>query len=224
MLLLAMDTSTPAVTVALHDGCSVPAAHTTVDAMRHAEVLAPAIETVLTEAGVSRSDLTGVVVGVGPGPFTGLRVGLVTARVLGAALGIPVQGVCSLDVVAAGADRSHLAGPYAVATDARRREVYWATYGADGRRVSGPVVGRAAELAAAPAPGGGANRDLPVAGTGPGLYPDDLPLRIDPEYPRAADLATAVLAGTVELLDPAPLYLRRPDARPPGPRKPVLSR
>jgi tRNA threonylcarbamoyl adenosine modification protein YeaZ len=223
-VLLAFDTSTPAVTVALHDGRAVLAERTTVDAMRHAELLAPAIEAVLAEAGADRLDLTGVAVGVGPGPFTGLRVGVVTARVLGAALGIPVQGVCSLDVVAAGVDRARVTGSYAVATDARRREVYWATYDTDGARVSGPVVGPAAGFAADPAPRGGTYGDLPVAGAGPGLYPEDLPLRVDPEYPRAADLAAAVLAGTVEVLDPEPLYLRRPDARPPGPRKPVLTR
>jgi len=223
-VLLAFDTSTPAVTVALHDGRGVLAERTTVDAMRHAELLAPAIEAVLAEAGVDRLDLTGVAVGVGPGPFTGLRVGVVTARVLGAALGIPVQGVCSLDVVAAGVDRARLTGPYAVATDARRRELYWAAYDTDGRRVSGPVVGPAADRAASPAPGGGTYRDLPVAGAGPGLYPEDLPQRVAPEYPRAADLAAVVLAGAVEVLDPEPLYLRRPDARPPGPRKAVLTR
>ena len=101
MLLLGLDTATPAVTVALHDGGQPLAQLVTVDAHRHAELLAPAIAKVIADGGASPRDLTGIVVGVGPGPYTGLRVGVVTARVLGAALGIPVYGVCSLDVIAA---------------------------------------------------------------------------------------------------------------------------
>ena len=87
MLLLGLDTATPAVTVALHDGGQPLAQLVTVDAHRHAELLAPAVAKVIADAGASQRDLTGIVVGVGPGPYTGLRVGLVTARVLGAALG-----------------------------------------------------------------------------------------------------------------------------------------
>ncbi len=98
-MLLALDSATPAVTVALADGDRLLAERTTVDARRHGELLAPAIAAVLAEAGVDRSDLTAIAVGVGPGPFTGLRVGLVTARTLGAVLGIPVLGVCTLDVL-----------------------------------------------------------------------------------------------------------------------------
>ena len=127
MLLLGLDTATPAVTVALHDGVQPLAQLVTVDAHRHAELLAPAIAKVIADAGASQRDLTGIVAGVGPGPYTGLRVGLVTARVLGAALGIPVYGLCSLDVIAA--DVSTAArndGDFLVATDARRRELYWA--------------------------------------------------------------------------------------------------
>jgi tRNA threonylcarbamoyladenosine biosynthesis protein TsaB len=124
-VLLALDTATPAVTVAVADGERVLAERTTVDARRHGELLAPAIEAVLREAGVDRRDLTRIGVGVGPGPFTGLRVGLVTARTLGAVLGLEVLGVCSLDVLALGA---RLTGEYRVVTDARRREVHWAAY------------------------------------------------------------------------------------------------
>src|SRR5579871_3305644 len=102
VLLLGLDTATPAVTVALHDGGQPLAQLVTVDAHRHAELLAPAIAKVIADGGATPRDLTGVVVGVGPGPYTGLRVGVVTARVLGAALGIPVHGLCSLDVIAAG--------------------------------------------------------------------------------------------------------------------------
>ena len=107
---------------------------TTVDARRHGELLAPAIEAVLRDAGVDRRELTRIGVGVGPGPFTGLRVGLVTARTLGAVLGVPVLGVCSLDVLALGAG---LTGEFRVVTDARRREVHWAAY--DGSDPARPV-------------------------------------------------------------------------------------
>ena len=147
-MLLAFDTATPAVTVALHDGERVVASSTTVDAMRHGELLAPEIQAVLDEAWVPRQDVTAIAVGVGPGPFTGLRVGLVTARTLGAVLEIPVYGVCTLDVLAAEAvDTGTVDGPFLVATDARRKEVYWASYDADGRRLDGPHVSRPADVA-----------------------------------------------------------------------------
>jgi len=101
VLVVGFDTATPAVSVALHDGERVVGEAFAVDARRHGELLMPMIAQVMAEAGASRADLTAVAVGVGPGPYTGLRVGVVTARVLGAVLGIPVYGVCTLDVIAA---------------------------------------------------------------------------------------------------------------------------
>lgn len=205
-VLLALDTATPAVTVAVADGADVRVSTSTVDARRHGELLAPSIERVLREAGVDRRDLDRIAVGVGPGPFTGLRVGIVTARTLGAVLGVPVVGVCSLDALALG---SGLDGHYRVATDARRREVYWAEY--DGRaRVDGPHVARPADVAF----------DGPVAGAGARLYPDAFPEARDPEHVSAGDLARWVAAG-LPTLEPLPLYLRRPDAVEPGTRKRV---
>jgi tRNA threonylcarbamoyl adenosine modification protein YeaZ len=214
-MLLALDTSTPAVTIAVHDGDAVVAEVLRVDARRHTELVAPSIVDALTEAGIDRDDLSQIVVGVGPGPFTGLRIGLVTARTLGAALGIPVDGVCSLDIVAAAVQAD---GRFVVVTDARRREVYWAAYsarGADGpvRRTDGPDVVRPADVAT----------ELPAAGPGARLYAEFFPNRIGPEYPSAATLAVAYTEGAVEVVPPEPMYLRRPDARPPGERKPVLS-
>ena len=103
MLLLAFDTATPAVTVALHDGSRVVAEESAVDARRHGELLAVAIANVLRAAGAGPADLTRIAVGTGPGPYTGLRAGLVTASVLSSALGIPADGICSLDVIAAAA-------------------------------------------------------------------------------------------------------------------------
>ncbi|MET0525433.1 MAG: tRNA (adenosine(37)-N6)-threonylcarbamoyltransferase complex dimerization subunit type 1 TsaB, partial [Nocardioides sp.] len=99
-MLLAFDTATPFVTVALHDGSDVVAELFSEQRMKHGEQLAPLIEQVMDRADVTRRDLTRIAVGVGPGPFTGLRVGLVTARTLGFVLQIPVAGVCSLDVLA----------------------------------------------------------------------------------------------------------------------------
>jgi tRNA threonylcarbamoyl adenosine modification protein YeaZ len=211
VLVLAIDTSTPAVTVALHDGAQVLAESTTVDSRRHTELVAPAVVDVLASAGADRRDITAVAVGVGPGPFTGLRIGLVTARVLGVALSVPVYGMCSLDVVAR---RVTADGPFVVATDARRHEVYWAAYDAAGHRIDGPAVDTPADVAT----------DLPVAGEGPRLYPEAFPNPVRPQYPDAGDLAAAVVSGSAALLPPDPLYLRRPDARPPGAPKPVLTR
>ena len=151
MLVLAFDTATPAVTVALHDGTHVLAEATTVDARRHGELLASSIDAVLAEAGAGRLDITAVAAGTGPGPYTGLRAGLVTARVLGSALGVPVYGVCTLDVIAADAAAAAGGREFIVATDARRREVYWARYDASGRRLDGPGVGIPADVAGLPA-------------------------------------------------------------------------
>jgi len=219
VLVLGFDTATPAVSVALHDGERVVSAALAVDARRHSELLAPMIAKVLADAGVSRGDLSAVAVGVGPGPYTGLRVGVVTARVLGSVLGLPVSGVCSLDVIAVAAPAGR---EFLVATDARRREVYWARYDAAGRRTDGPHVGRAGSIPGA--------ADLAVAGTGGQLYPEAFGEVIGPAYPDARTMCAIVagrLAGTARpgvqppLLAAEPLYLRRPDARAPGPPKPV---
>ncbi len=213
-MLLALDTATPAVTVAIADGERVLAERTTVDARRHGELLAPAIATVMMEAGVDRTALTAIGVGVGPGPFTGLRVGLVTARTLGAVLGIPVLGVCTLDVLALGAVGDGVDGTFRVVTDARRKEVHWASYrqGADGpERIDGPYV-------AAP---GVAAWDGPAVGAGAELYADAFPGHRAPVHPGAGDLARWI-ARALPTVAPDPLYLRRPDAAEPGARKPVL--
>jgi tRNA threonylcarbamoyl adenosine modification protein YeaZ len=223
VLLLALDTATAAVTVAVHDGSRVLAERTEVDARRHAELLAPLVAGVLADAGAARADLTVIACGVGPGPFTGLRAGIVTATVLGHTLGIPVHGVCSLDAIAEAAavpaDGQPVAG-FVVATDARRREVYWARYvpgGAGANRVEGPRVSAPAEVPRA---------GLPVVGPGGWLYPALLgPPHPPSQVPAGALAAVAVRAlatGGAGLLPARPLYLRRPDAAVPGPRKRVL--
>jgi tRNA threonylcarbamoyl adenosine modification protein YeaZ len=217
MLVLALDTATPALTVGLvrvDEAVQTLAAHVQVDARRHGELLTPAITTMLEEAGVKPADLDAIVAGLGPGPFTGLRVGLATAAALGDAVGIPVYGVCSLDGIRTPAE------PTLVATDARRREIYWASY-VEGQRVHGPAVNRPQEVA----------QRLPelgvtaMAGAGAELYADvlGLPLR-DSRYPTVATLVERA-ADRVRIGAPAdpltPLYLRRPDVTMPTARKPV---
>lgn len=229
-MLLAFDTSSAAITTAVHDGAAIVAEHAAVGPLRHGELLAPAIEIVLGDAGISAAQVSQIAVGVGPGPFTGLRVGIVTARTMASVLGVPLHGVCSLDVIAAAV---RVTEPFLVATDARRREVYWAAYttpGAELRsvsddgcrdaavRVSGPAVAAPASvLASVPEA-----TEMPVAGRGAVLYAETFPRAVAPEYPSAADLARLVADRRVSLLSAEPLYLRRPDVARPGPRKPVL--
>jgi tRNA threonylcarbamoyl adenosine modification protein YeaZ len=155
-----------------------------VDARAHAEQLTPNAVGALADAGVGVEDLAAVVVGCGPGPFTGLRVGMATAAAFGHALGVPVHGVCSLDAIAIVAG-----GNLLVVTDARRREVYWARY-RDGVRLEGPAV-------AAPA-------DVPGA---------DEALTQPPRYPTAEGLVRAVADWASPPAPLVPMYLRRPDAK-----------
>ncbi|WP_328670936.1 tRNA (adenosine(37)-N6)-threonylcarbamoyltransferase complex dimerization subunit type 1 TsaB [Streptomyces sp. NBC_00322] len=208
MLLLAVDTATPAVTAALHDGSSVVAESSSVDARRHGELLLPAVDRVLAEAGVKLDAVTAVVAGVGPGPYTGLRVGLVTAATFGSALGVPVYGLCTLDGLAYA---SGLQEPFVVATDARRKEVYWARYESARARVGEPSVDRPADIAEQLA-------GLPAVGAGALLYPEAFPDARGPEHVSAgalAALAAEKLAAGDQFLPPLPLYLRRPDAQVP---------
>src|SRR6195952_1995861 len=140
----AIDPATPAVTAGVvrrgPSGVEVLGERVTVDPRAHAEQLTPNVLGALADAGLGMADLGSVVVGCGPGPFTGLRVGMATAAAYGHALGIPVFGVCSLDAI--GVDTS---GDVLVVTDARRREVYWARY-RDGVRTDGPAVNAPADV------------------------------------------------------------------------------
>jgi tRNA threonylcarbamoyladenosine biosynthesis protein TsaB len=217
VLVLILDTSTPAVTAAVarlgDGGVELLAGSRAVDARAHGELLAPAVEEVLRRAGAGPRDLAAIVAGTGPGPFTGLRVGLVTAATMGQALGVPTYGVCSLDALAVPGET------VLVATDARRREVYWAVHGPTGERLHGPDVGRPAELPATGATvavGDGALRYRDVIG---------LPVREEPRYPQPSAFATLAadrVLGKTPSERLTPLYLRRPDAVAATARKPVL--
>lgn len=261
MLVLVVDSSTPAVTAALAEvtghGVVMRAERQAVDAKAHGELLAPAVEAVLREAGAGPRDLDAVVAGVGPGPFTGLRVGMVTAASMAQALDIPVYGVCSLDALglAAGAKATYGAeavagakatqavagtgttvgaeaatgagtaadsGRILAATDARRKEIYWAVYDG-GVRVTEPsvelpatVAERIAGLGVVGAVGEGAHKYAEILG---------LPVRDQPRYPPAAALVE-LAADRIRAKRPGerltPLYLRRPDAVAASGRKPVL--
>ena len=220
--MLAIDTATPAITaglVALGDGKpETLAQRVTVNARAHGELLTPQIQQVLAEAGVALGGLDAIVCGAGPGPFTGLRVGMVTAAAFGDALDVPVHPVCSLDAIAADVTSTE---PFAVVTDARRREVYWAAYDPTGERLDGPTVQQPAEITEALA-------ELAVrsiAGEGAIKYADVLGLPVvDPAYPSPRGLVVAAATALRTGAAPAPLtplYLRRPDAMESVPRKQV---
>ncbi|MGO4590829.1 tRNA (adenosine(37)-N6)-threonylcarbamoyltransferase complex dimerization subunit type 1 TsaB [Paenarthrobacter sp. 2TAF44] len=223
MLILAIDTSAVASAALISDVAmeGVVDSFSTEDTRSHAEVLAPGIEKLLAGAGVTGADIDVIVTGVGPGPFTGLRSGIASARTLAFVWNKPLYGLMSLDAIALEVAESTAAVPeFLVATDARRKEVYWARYvleeGQLPQLIDGPHVGFASDLP-----------DLPVFGAGAGLYADVL--RGDEDFadtqPDAASLGQVALARLTagqELLDSTPLYLRESDAQVPGPRKRAL--
>lgn len=200
---LVVDTSTPAVVVGVlrrHDDGRIDplARRVAVDAQAHAELLTPNVLGAVADSGLTLGAIDAVVVGCGPGPFTGLRVGMATAAAYGHALAVPVFGVCSLDGIG-----NQTRGEVLVVTDARRREVYWARY-RDGVRLDGPGVSAAADV-----PVGGAEQ---VAGSPAHCEMFGLP-RIGPDRPDPAGLVAAVADWDGEPDPLIPLYLRRPDAK-----------
>jgi tRNA threonylcarbamoyl adenosine modification protein YeaZ len=207
VLVLALDTATPTLVVGLarwsaDGGTEVLAERAVPSGNRHAELLTPTIRAVLADTGSAMADLDAIVTGLGPGPFTGLRVGVVTAAALGDARGLPVHGVCSLDAIGDGA-RS-------VVTDARRKEVHWAVYDAAGHRVAGPGVDRP--------------EDAPVVEpvVGDVRFAERLGRQVTPAEVTTAGLLRAAAPLLGRLPAPLePLYLRRPDAVPPAARKAV---
>ena len=220
MLLLVLDTATPAITAGLAevsvDGEHLLAERVTINARAHGELLAAQIQDLFASTGKSVTGLSAIAAGVGPGPYTGLRAGLVTAATFSLALDIPTYGVGTLDALGAATS-----GDVLVATDARRREVYWGLY-RDGSPRTPAGVEKPADLAPLLVAEGIA------AGVGEGAqrYADVLGVSVsDPLYPPALQLAR-LAADRVRQQAPSeqliPLYLRKPDAVEPSARKPVL--
>jgi tRNA threonylcarbamoyl adenosine modification protein YeaZ len=209
VLVLALDTATPTLVAGVArwsagTGTEVLAERGVASGNRHAELMTPTVREVLAAAGVALRDVEAVVTGLGPGPFTGLRVGVVTAAALADARGLPVVGVCSLDAVGEGLRT--------VVTDARRKEVYWAGYDASGARVAGPDVVRPEEL----------DPSAPLVGDE--RFAERLGRPVTPAEVTTAGLLRAAapqLAGDVPRGPLEPLYLRRPDAVPPTSHKTV---
>ena len=211
MLVLALDTATPTLVTGVArrsraGDVEVLAERAVPSGNRHAELLVPAVREALAAAGLTLADVDAVVAGLGPGPFTGLRVGVVTAAALADARGIPAVGVCSLDAVGS--------GQRTVVTDARRKEVYWASYDAAGDRVRGPDVVRPEDAG------------LPGPLVGDPRFAGRLGAEVAPAEVTTAGLLRAA-AGLLADPGPAgplvPLYLRRPDAVPPTSFTPVTT-
>ena len=226
MPILALDTSSGTRVAVLSATGDLLAAAASDDPRRHAEHLAPMVTAALADADVDRRDLTAVVAGTGPAPFTGLRVGLVTARTLALALGVPAWGVPSLDALAARATVGAAPGTrVVVVTDARRREVYWASYELTAGGISpveGPDIATPAALRDA-----GRLADALVVGRGALLHRAELRLPDEPTLldPDPADLGRLAVArhAVGRPLPTEPLYLRRPDAEPATSSKRVLT-
>nr|WP_184437465.1 tRNA (adenosine(37)-N6)-threonylcarbamoyltransferase complex dimerization subunit type 1 TsaB [Roseospira goensis] len=184
----------------------------------HAELLAPLVRDTMATAGVSFDALSAIAVTVGPGSFTGLRVGLALARGLGLAAGCPVRGATTTAVLAAMARAAApVATPVAVVLDARRADVYLHVFDAAGAPLDAPVsLAPADALAALP------TEPLWLTGDGVALLPRPLPptATVAPDADRAPDpavLAALVAHDPTAALPPRPLYVRPPDAALPPP-------
>ena len=205
MNVLAIDTSV-GVSVAILRSNGELTQSQAVDHGMQGELTAELISQVVADSGIGISEITDVVVGVGPGPFTGLRVGLVTAAVFAHARNIPIHGICSLDAIA-----FDYAKPCVVVTDARRKELYWARY--EDKRIGEPQVSKPEDLLAQ-------FPNTEFVGPGAQLYPDSISGNV--LELKAGSLAKLFVSGKAQLVDVSPMYLRKPDAVEPTTRKSVL--
>ncbi|MDF1719851.1 MAG: tRNA (adenosine(37)-N6)-threonylcarbamoyltransferase complex dimerization subunit type 1 TsaB [Minwuia sp.] len=217
-MILAIDTASRALSIAIgREGVRCFAAFQ-LRSRGQAENLMPMIQRGFDATGTQASDLTGLAVTVGPGTFTGLRIGLAAARAMRIALQIPLMGMTSLEVLAAAAARRYPDQPVLAVLDARRDQVYAQLFRRAGppfgEAWTGPMAARAADVAAMLSPG------TVLIGNGAGLVaarggPDFRVL--DDVEPDAADLLALAMARhmpTYAVAAPRPLYLRAPDARP----------
>ena len=230
-VILGIDTSTQVCVGLARDGEPI-FGETTGDSRSHVELLMSTVKSVMKTTKTRRSDLTGIAVGMGPGPYTGLRVGVVAAQMLSVALKIPVYHRCSLDVLGVGWALTYPQGPYIACTDARRKELYWAMYDHHGRRIEGPYVSTSENIPDVSCIGPGVLAPHAHVKVDPFLT-IKLGVRIDPFEPRprpedVSDIlgidASLLAAYVHELPDvgPEPLYLRHADADEPGKAKSVL--
>lgn len=180
---LAIDTATARTQFALLNGDEVMWQQVEDGATTHGDVLAK------FGAMAAKENIDQVIVGMGPGPFTGLRTGIVFAKAFSFARGLPIHGVCSLDAIAFGIELPE----FIVATDARRKELYWAKY-VDGKRIGDPQVTAPSEIPALPIFGEGAKK-YALTLDEKFLYPNLI------SFPHLADISE-------------PMYLRHPDAVP----------
>ncbi|MBP1851298.1 tRNA (adenosine(37)-N6)-threonylcarbamoyltransferase complex dimerization subunit type 1 TsaB [Rhizobium halophytocola] len=214
MIVLALDTAGADCAAAVYDTASrhLLSEVTETIGRGHAERLMAVIDAALDKAQVTLDDVGRIAVTVGPGSFTGIRVGVATARGLALALGVEAVGISTLDVLAAEAlDSRRKAGrddarPVLVAMDAKRGEAYLQLFSATGRPLDDAVVlpiGEVSEIA------GGQTVDI-VGSAGPLLAGETSPGPADC-FPigRVARLALTARSGK-----PKPLYLRGPDAKP----------
>jgi tRNA threonylcarbamoyladenosine biosynthesis protein TsaB len=222
MLILGIDTATPAVGCAVGGHEGVLASFTAARGRRHAETLVPAIDHLRRSIGIELDELGAIAVDVGPGLFTGLRVGVATAKAMASALRVPVVGVSSLDLVAFPVRFS----PRLIASvvDARRGEVFFAFYRqvpGGLQRVSEPQVGATDELTAELLASG---EECLAVGDGAVRYAQELHELTTVEvadaglqYPSAASLVQLAHARALreEFVNPwevEPVYLRKADA------------
>lgn len=214
---LSIDTSAHA-SVALVDSTtgSVIAQKTSPKGNDQTETLASYVRDLLDENREEGQNLAGIFVGIGPGPFTGLRVGLVASRTFSFVWNIPVYGVMSLHALAERVlATDSIPAEFIVASDARRKEVYWARYDQTGQIVDGPHVAAASTPPA-----------LPVFGVGAGIYAEQLrEAGANPQeqsFDWIADAANLAqrgmrdLAAGKDLANTAPQYLRESDAQVPA--------
>jgi tRNA threonylcarbamoyl adenosine modification protein YeaZ len=207
LVILAIDTSV-GISVAVHDGTEIMSEISSSQHGLQGELTAQYLQNALAAAGCVARDITSVVVGVGPGPFTGLRVGITSALTFAHALDIPVHGLCSLDAIGFTSST-----PCIAVTDARRKELYWAKY-LNGLRVSDPAVNTPQEISEL-------NPNTEFIGPGALLYPEFISGQ--PAELQAGNLANLFARGLGQILPVTPMYLRKPDAVPPTERKSVNS-
>ncbi|NQV81761.1 MAG: tRNA (adenosine(37)-N6)-threonylcarbamoyltransferase complex dimerization subunit type 1 TsaB [Alphaproteobacteria bacterium] len=221
MLLLSLDTSLAACSVALWRDGALIADNFVPMARGHAEALVPMIQTVCAQAGADLAAVDAVAVTRGPGTFTGIRIGLATARGLALTIGCPVIGISTLEVIAASAQLSADIAPILVVQDARRGEIYAQRIGATPEESTAPQLLAVADLASV-----FTERPLRLVGSGALLAAERLGTGVivaaGEVLPRAAVLAGLAAArlqrhGPAHFaVPPSPLYLRAPDAKLPA--------